>query len=492
MASVFNTSAFLQTVKRYADMHRLFENDGIYLVALSGGADSVALLHTLCALGIKTEAAHCNFHLRGEESERDEQFCKELCQKLAVPLHIAHFDTTSYALMHHVSIEMAARTLRYSYFNNLCNDISANGICVAHHQDDSTETLLLNLLRGTGIHGLRGIMPRNGRVLRPLLCVGRQDIEQYLRALHQSYVTDSTNLIDDVKRNKIRLNVLPLLQTINPSARKAIAQTAQHVAEACAFFDAAMEKAIQTITISADKDNKTYETNKTSSTNNENLIIDICTLLKQPSPEYVLFMALKERGFTPTQVQEIYSAISKPTINDETTLTLQSGRLWSSDTHELLIDRGRLIIEPKTTTTFKTKTFPEEGTYVIDECGTRLRITKKKNDEHFVLNKKANYACLDANKISWPLQLRIAQNADRFVPFGMRHSKLISDFLTDKKKSVFEKRRQLVLTMPTKATDTILWVVNERIDGRFSLSPNTTDVLEIVLLAEDQQACQCQ
>ena len=203
-------------------------------------------------------------------------------------------------------------------------------------------------------------------------------------------------------------------------------------------------------------------------------------------------MALKERGFTPTQVQEIYSAISKPTINDEATLTLQSGRLWSSDTHELLIDRERLIIEPKTTTTFKTKTFPEEGTYVIDECGTRLRITKKKNDEHFVLIKKANYACLDANKISWPLQLRVAQNADRFVPFGMRHSKLVSDFLTDKKKSVFEKRRQLVLTMPTKATDTILWVVNERIDGRFSLSPNTTDVLEIVLLAEDQQACQYQ
>lgn len=492
MASVFNTSAFLQTVKRYADKHSLFLADGTYLVALSGGADSVALLHTLCALGIKTEAAHCNFHLRGEESERDEQFCKELCQQLNIPLHIAHFDTTSYAQLHHVSIEMAARTLRYSYFNNLCNDLSANGICVAHHQDDSAETLLLNLLRGTGIHGLRGIMPRNGNILRPLLCVGREDIEHYLQTLHQTFVTDSTNLIDDVKRNKIRLNVIPLLQTINPSARKAIAQTAQYVAEACTFFDAAMEKAIQNITISADKDNKTYETNKTSSTNNEHLIIDICALLKQPSPEYVLFMALKERGFTPTQVQEIYSAISKPTINDEATLTLQSGRLWSSDTHELLIDRERLIIEPKTTTTFKTKTFPEEGTYVIDECGTRLRITKKKNDEHFVLNKKANYACLDANKISWPLQLRVAQNADRFVPFGMHHSKLVSDFLTDKKKSVFEKRRQLVLTMPTKATDTILWVVNERIDGRFSLSADTTDVLEIVLLAEDQQAYQCQ
>ena len=164
----------------------------------------------------------------------------------------------------------------------------------------------------------------------------------------------------------------------------------------------------------------------------------------------------------------------------------------------MLIDRGRLLIEPKTTSSFKTKIFPEEGTYVIDEYGTRLRISKKKNDEHFVLNKKANYACLDAQKVSWPLQLRIAQNADRFVPFGMRHSKLVSDFLTDKKKSIFEKRRQLVLTMASasdtmaSASDTILWVVNERIDGRFSLSADTTDVLEIVLLAEDQQAYQCQ
>ena len=487
MASVFNTntSAFLQTVKRYADKHSLFLADGTYLVALSGGADSVALLHTLCALGIKTEAAHCNFHLRGEESERDEQFCKELCQQLNIPLHIAHFDTTSYAQLHHVSIEMAARTLRYSYFNNLCNDLSANGICVAHHQDDSAETLLLNLLRGTGIHGLRGIMPRNGNILRPLLCVGREDIEHYLQTLHQTFVTDSTNLIDDVKRNKIRLNVIPLLQTINPSARKAIAQTAQYVAEACTFFDAAMEQAIQAITSS---DGQTIQRGETS---RSHFMIDICALLKQPSPEYVLFMTLKDNGFTPTQVQEIYSAISKPTIKEKETTTLQSGRLWDSGTHELLIDRGQLLIEPKTTSSFKTKIFPEEGTYVIDEYGTRLRISKKKNDEHFVLNKKANYACLDAQKVSWPLQLRIAQNADRFVPFGMRHSKLVSDFLTDKKKSIFEKRRQLVLTMAS-ASDTILWVVNERIDDRFSLSADTTDVLEIVLLAEDQQAYQCQ
>lgn len=221
---------------------------------------------------------------------------------------------------------------------------------------------------------------------------------------------------------------MPLLQAINPSARKSIAQTAQYVAEACTFFDAAMEQAIQAIT------NSDGQTTQRGQTSRSHFMIDICALLKQPSPEYVLFMTLKDNGFTPTQVQEIYSAISKSTNQEKGTTTLQSGRLWDSGTHELLIDRGQLLIEPKATSSFKTKIFPEEGTYVIDDYGTRLRISKKKNDEHFVLNKKANYACLDAQKVSWPLQLRIAQNADRFVPFGMRHSKLVSDFLTDKEK----------------------------------------------------------
>lgn len=171
-------------------------------------------------MGIDTEAVTCNFHLRGKESDRDENFCVALCERLGIKLHRCHFDTRSYAEARKISIEMAARELRYRYFEQLRQDIGAEAICVAHHQDDSIETLLMNLIRGTGINGLKGIQPINGHIIRPLLCVGRKDIEDYLNSLGQDYVTDSTNLVDDVMRNKIRLNVIPLLETINPNVRK--------------------------------------------------------------------------------------------------------------------------------------------------------------------------------------------------------------------------------------------------------------------------------
>ena len=217
---------FVDRVRRFASVHDLFVKGGKYIVALSGGADSVAMLLVMRLmaqeLGLKVDAAHCNFHLRGDESMRDELFCKDLCQRLGVPFHVVHFDTQAYADLHHVSIEMAARDLRYAYFENLRQDIAALDICVAHHRDDSVETVLLNLVRGTGLRGLRGIQPRNGHIIRPLLTVSRQDILQFLSAQGESYVTDSTNLHNDVKRNKIRLDIMPLLRELNPSVAQSI------------------------------------------------------------------------------------------------------------------------------------------------------------------------------------------------------------------------------------------------------------------------------
>ena len=182
----------------------LLRREGLYLVALSGGADSVALLLILKDLGYRIEAAHCNFHLRGEESNRDEEFVKELCKEKAIPLHLIHFDTKEYAALHQVSIEMAARELRYGYFRQLRQDIGAEKVCVAHHRDDTVETLLMNLMRGSGVHGLTGIRANYGEIVRPLLAVSRQEIVDYLHSIGQPYVTDSTNLVDDVLRNKIR------------------------------------------------------------------------------------------------------------------------------------------------------------------------------------------------------------------------------------------------------------------------------------------------
>ena len=187
---------FIRRVSQYIEEKHLLQPGDKVLVALSGGADSVALLRVLLRLGYVCEAAHCNFHLRGEESLRDEQFVRELAARLDVPLHVIHFDTNEYAASHGVSVEMAARELRYGWFGQLRRECGARVVAVAHHRDDSVETFLLNLVRGTGINGLQGIRPVNGEVVRPLLCVSRAEILEYLASLGQAYVTDSTNLQD--------------------------------------------------------------------------------------------------------------------------------------------------------------------------------------------------------------------------------------------------------------------------------------------------------
>ena len=218
-------------VRQFIEHQELLQKGDRILVALSGGADSVALLRVLLQLGYTCEAAHCNFHLRGEESNRDETFVRNLCQQLNIQLHVQHFDTTSYAKANGISIEMAARNLRYNWFEELRQETGCQWIAVAHHQDDSIETFLLNLIRGTGIKGLRGIQPKNGYVVRPLLCVNREEILDYLQHLGQPFVNDSTNQQHDYTRNKIRLDLLPLLETINPSIRESLLQTANHLNE---------------------------------------------------------------------------------------------------------------------------------------------------------------------------------------------------------------------------------------------------------------------
>ena len=183
----------LKKIAHFIAQQKLLEKDKKYIVALSGGADSVCLLLVLQKLGYDIEAAHCNFKLRGTEADRDEQFCIELCKKHDIKIHLAHFDTNFYAISHKISIEMAARELRYSYFENLRRDICADAVCVAHHQNDCAETVILNLIRGTGIHGLAGIQSRRDNIIRPLLCVSRDEIECFLKEEGQEYMTDSTS-----------------------------------------------------------------------------------------------------------------------------------------------------------------------------------------------------------------------------------------------------------------------------------------------------------
>ena len=429
----------LNRIAEFIEQQHLLDKDKRYLVALSGGADSVCLLLVLCQLGYQIDAVHCNFHLRGEESNRDEDFVVDLCKKQHIELHRIHFETTTYAKTHQISIEMAARELRYRYFEQLRHDVGADGICVAHHQDDSVETILLNLLRGTGIHGMTGIKARNGYILRPLLCLSRSEITEWLGKQHQSFVTDSSNLETDVIRNKIRLNVIPQLKAINPSACQQILSTARRIREATYVYDAAIH-------------------DKLSKLIHDNFLI-VNELLKESSPESILYEWLAPIGFNPKTIESISQLLP----------TIQAGREWKSETHQLTYNQGCLLIEPNMAE-LPTLRIPETGTYIYSKTA-KLRI-EQIHGKH--IEKESSKASLDLEKVHFPLTLRPVKTGDRFIPFGMKGTKLVSDYLTDRHVNVFEKRRTLVLC---DSNGEILWLVNHRPDARFCINDLTQETL---------------
>lgn len=455
----------LNKIKRFIVSEHLLRVDALYLVALSGGADSVALLLCLKELGYRVEAVHCNFHLRGEESLRDEQFCEDLCQRENIPLHKVHFDTQAYADLHKVSIEMAARELRYRYFFQLKEALGADGVCVGHHKEDSVETILINLVRGTGLSGLMGIRPRNHDVIRPLLCVTRQEIEDYLQKYAVSFVIDSTNLVDDVVRNKIRLNVLPQLSEINPSVTDAILATANHLSEVDAIVQESLKSALgKAISFVGSASQVSL-----NSLSNEPFQVDLSVVRAFPSPSYLLFYILKPLGFSSSQITEMVSHLDG-----------QTGQLWYSSTHEITHDRGVFMILPREETEPHQLVIPETGRYVYDEQ-LSLRLTERALtvSSNVSFSKNPMIVDLDAASIRFPLTLRRIAEGDRFTPLGMRGTQLVSDFLTNLKRNRFEKRNQLVLL---DATGTILWVLGLRINDHFKLTSQSTSCLQIEIL----------
>lgn len=474
-------------VQNYISQHSLLDKKDLHLVALSGGADSVCLLRVMVELGYKVHAVHCNFHLRGEESNCDEEFCINLCNELGIELHRTHFATRDYAELHKVSIEMAARELRYGYFEQLRVALEAATILVAHHSDDNVETVLINLIRGTGIRGLEGIKPKNGNIIRPLLCVSRQEILDYLTLKGQAYVTDSTNLVNDVVRNKIRLDVLPLLESINPAVRKNILRTASNVGEATPLLNQSIEKAIDTcVRIISEKNpsnNKLPEENHDAT-----LSIDLPTLLLQPSPEMVLYEILKDYGFSGVQAVDIFGCVrfAGSTSGTKHAACSISGTIWQSGEYTLAGDRSTLLLQ-RTRERRKPFVIPESGNYIlpsegksIQKSGSDKRIIVKiqPREKDFIPSKDPTRVTLDADRVRFPLTLRPTEEGDRFKPFGMKGSKLVSDYLTDRKRNYFHRLQQLVLT---DAQGEIVWLVGERTAQSAAITPETTSILEISL-----------
>ena len=420
-----------------------------YLVAISGGADSVCLLLKMIDEGRSVEAVHCNFHLRGDESDRDETFVVSLCQRLGVPLHRVHFDTKEYAALHKVSIELAARELRYRYFEQLRQDIGAEAIMVAHHRDDNVETVLMNMVRGTGIRGMAGIRPVNGHILRPLLDMSRADIEAYLARKGETYVTDSTNLEDDATRNKFRHHVIPLLQSLNPKASENIHSTSRHIAEAEKILSWAISRARHDVFLSPS-------------------LIDIDKLLSFVSPSYLLNEICRDYGFTPSQCDDMLAAASASHV----------GATFLSSTHIAAIATvgGSLCIQfaPKSAQP-KEYRLPEPGIYRLAD-GLSLTLEKTDISDDFRISKSPEVATLDINKVKFPLTLRPIRQGDRFTPFGMKGTKLVSDYLTDIKCSVIDRQRQMVVE---DATGMIIWLVGRRTNDKSRIDSSSNAALII-------------
>ena len=436
-------------IKQYINDNRLLESNSLVIAGVSGGADSTALLKVLLTLGYRCIAVHCNFNLRGAESDRDQQFVSDLCHNLGVELIVCSYDTVSYAKQKNISIEMAARELRYADFERIMQEHSASAICIAHHRDDSVETMLLNLIRGTGLRGLTGIKPKNGRIIRPLLCVSRQEIEDWLKENGQPYVTDSTNLETDYTRNKIRLELLPLMRRINPSVDNSIESTALHLQQAYAFYSQAIEQAMNLVV----------------SKNGQIISINIQELKQTPSVQGLLFEILSPLGFNDAQITSVSAS-----------LDAQPGIRFCSATHQVIKDRDSFTVSPITGTAFTPITVNiEPGTTILLPDGRTLTVTTAPAGTP--ISKETSVATFDADLIQGPLEIRLWQDGDSFIPFGMKGRKLVSDYLTNSKVSQTEREHQLVVTHNQQ----IIWLLGRRTDNRYRITPRTTTHLILTI-----------
>ena len=431
-----------EQIQQYIIQHQLLSGEKPVVVGISGGADSVALLHILVSLGYKCIAAHCNFNLRGDESFRDEQFTIDFTKRLQVPLCKISFETNKYAQENRLSVEMAARELRYRWFEELLNTYDADAVAVAHHRDDSVETLLINLTRGSGLTGLTGIKPKNGNVVRPLLCVSREDIYTYIEKNGLEYVTDSSNSSDIYTRNFIRLKVIPLLEEINPSVKASLARTANHLYDASLIYNHSIEEARKVIT--------------------QNNRLSISALLSFPAPATILYEMLKPYGFSRTVCESIFTVLEK-----------DSGKIFYSSTHRLLKDRSDLLIDVLSGEDNRAYLINLEDDNVDLPVELKPEIVVIKED--YQIEKDKKFAYFDFDKLSFPLVLRHWQEGDWFVPFGMKGKKKISDYFSDKKFSLFDKEKTWLLC----SGQDVIWIVGERTDNRYRIEKTTKRVLKL-------------
>lgn len=417
------------------------------ILALSGGIDSMVLAYLLLKTKVQFVAAHCNFHLRGEESDGDEKFVRDFAEKNGIQCFVMHFETEKYAAENGISIEMAARDLRYSWFEELRQQLNYDKIAVAHHADDQVETFFINLLRGAGLNGLKGMKPQNGVIIRPLLWASREQIRKYAVENHIVWRDDHTNAESVYLRNKIRNQLLPTFDELHPEARQGLYKSLKHLASENELYRGLLKEKLSQIVV----------------------LKDDCQIVDKQyfvNNFQLLFEWLRQFGYNTEQCGFIHE-----------TMRSGIGNHFDSTTHRLVIGRDELQlfeIKEDSNDEIEIEVGEEEILSPVHLCFSKLEKTSD-----FVIDKSPKIAQLDFDKLKFPLTLRHWRHGDRFHPLGVKGSKLLSDFFVDQKFTEYQKQNVWLLV---SADNAIVWVVGHRIDERFKTISETKIIFRCRLI----------
>ncbi len=415
-----------------------------FLLTVSGGIDSVVMAELFHAARIEFDFAHCNFHLRGKESDGDQLFVEKMAGRMDVRCFVNHFDTRDYADKNGISIQMAARDLRYTWFEEIREKNGYDFIVTGHNRNDMVETVLINFARGSGIRGLTGIRARHGFLVRPLLFASRAAIRNYADSQSLSWREDSSNAETKYIRNRIRHVLIPEFEAINPAFMQNASDTISRLGQTEQLLNLALTQIKKTVCIELP----------------DKFLIDIEKLTEYPAVETLLFELLREYGCTSILVRSIISSFGST-----------PGKRFVTRTHSITRDRTHLII---TRNTIPVETEMEiDADTVLLTYPIHLTIAGMKMNPDYTIPSENRYAVLDWDQIVFPLTLRRWKAGDHFHPLGMKGSKKISDFLIDNKVPLPDKQHVWVI----ESSGNIVWVVNHRIDERYRITSNTTRIL---------------
>lgn len=435
----------------HIDRHQLCKITDKILLAVSGGLDSMVMLKLFLEAGYPIAVAHCNFQLRGIESDEDENFVRRQCALYQVRFHSIHFDTNTYAHDRGISTQMAARELRYEWFSKLLESEKMDKLATAHHLNDALETVLLNLTHGTDLRGMAGIPVNHEKTIRPLLFATREEIESYAASRQITWREDMSNSEDHYQRNYVRQHVIPQLKKINPSLEKTFSVTQSKLRGELSLMKEGLDSFISRYVIH--KDGRVQ--------------ILKAGLQNQTHPVPVLWEVLKQYGFNFEQCVEIIESLRG-----------QSGKKFFSATHTLVVDREYFVL--MSPSNFNGSVEIHAGQSEVSLGHWNLRIQKMQ----VTISEEPGVACLDASKVKFPLIWRRWQPGDSFFPLGIRGSKKVSDFLIDKKISVADKESVTVI----ECKGEIIWVVGHRLDDRFKITPTTEEALQLQLIYRSDQS----